>query len=265
MSHPSYIRRAFSTALAFRSFSHSSNLTVTVTAKPKRRTSDDSGRAPCPSDVDTRASATSPKLKYRRPNDALGSYRAVSPASQPSLKPHLPLPDEEDDAAYSSRRSHARLSGHAQRPGLVSPSSPTAAKRLGDLQPRPDREDARPGVRMPSSQPPSTAITTFRKPAASVRGTDAHKWNEWGGGGGTEQPADASAALRRVEAERQKVRDQMEAQRADRYNMQRELEEVRRENRRLAARLNEALKSPLNARNDEAWGCSMYDIEIDGH
>jgi len=114
------------------------------------------------------------------------------------------------------------------------------------------------------SHPSSAANTTPGKPTASVRFADTQRWNEWGGSA-EEQLTDVSAALRRAEAERQKVRDQMEAQRADRCNMQRELEEVRRENRRLAARLNQTLNSPLSARNDDAWGCSMYDIENDGH
>lgn len=76
-------------------------------------------------------------------------------------------------------------------------------------------------------------------------------------------------ALRRVEAEREKILSHMLAGRVDQCRVERELEETRRENRRLTARLEEMLKSaklsPLSPRNDDGWGCSMYDMEVEGY
>ncbi|KAF8589855.1 hypothetical protein K439DRAFT_1657692 [Ramaria rubella] len=77
-----------------------------------------------------------------------------------------------------------------------------------------------------------------------------------------QQLKDICKALRRVEADREKVQNQMVAGRADRHRIERELEETRRENQRLAARLEELLsrrntsmKTPASARSDDAWGC----------
>jgi len=85
-----------------------------------------------------------------------------------------------------------------------------------------------------------------------------------------EQIKEVYSALRRVEDEREKILMHMKAGRADQCRVERELEETRRENQRLTARLEEILKcskmkSPLSARSDDGWGCSMYDMEAEGH
>jgi len=224
----------------------------------------ESDRTPYPSDTDSRSQSSAyshshhaythgvsaPKSKSRRPNDALGSYSPRKPVLKLQLPSHT-LPDDDECASFSSHRQPSR---HAHRASLVSPISPTAVKKLGEVQPRPARDDS------VYSRPSNNAA---RKPVSPVRSGEAQKWREWSGSV-EDQLTDVSAALRRAEADRQKAREKLETGRAERYRMERELEETRRENRRLAARLEEALKSPLSARSDDAWGCSMYDLEVDG-
>ena len=170
-------------------------------------------------------------------------------AAQRSGLSHVTFPDEEDeDAVQSTRHSRAQEKRrpsrlppayHAQSPSIAPPMASTGIRKLVDLQLRISPSDLYPSAE-----------------------DFSQKQLE-------EQIKEVYSALRRVEDEREKVLSQMKAGRADQCRVERELEKTRRENQRLEARLEEMLrsskmKSPLSARSDDGWGCSMYDMEVEG-
>lgn len=156
--------------------------------------------------------------------------------------------EEEEDTIQPTRRSRTcekprpnrlQLSRHAQNSTMVSPLTPTTTNKRANIQ-----------LRNPSDVP-------------AIREHFSSKQLQ-------EQIKEISSALRRVEDEREKILSHMKAGRADQCRVERELDEMRRENQRLTACLDEMLRSskmktPLSPRSDDGWGCSMYDMEGEGY
>ncbi|KAF8492878.1 hypothetical protein JB92DRAFT_3001665 [Gautieria morchelliformis] len=173
--------------------------------------------------------------------DTLGSCRPALLPCQRRSTPQRSFPDEEDEDVLQSPRcrhekrrpTRTQPPRHAHAPSVVSPMSPAARKKLSGIQ----------LCTSPSEMP----IIHEGLPEKQLQ----------------EQIKEVYRALRRVEDEREKILSHMMAGRVDQCRVERELEETRRENQRLTARLEDMLrssmmKSPLSARSEDGWGSSMY-------